>query len=127
MNPTVEVAITRSFEGEHSLAGVGVAQRHKHTYHVACGYAQEIDPGLGCTRPMQDATKEVADVLARLDGKYLNDVLLGPPTAEMLACWILAQMAPYWDWVSIRAYDGFMCRVERRHLAPWIEKLRAGS
>jgi 6-pyruvoyl-tetrahydropterin synthase len=66
-------------------------------------------------------------VLARLDGKYLNDLVPAPPTAEVIACWILAQLGSHWAWVSIRAYDGFTCRVERRHLEPWIEKLRAGS
>ena len=117
MNPTVEVSITRTFEAEHSLPGVGAAPRHTHQYRVECGYTGEIDPQLGCARPMQDAAAELAQVLSHVDGKYLNDVLPGPPTAEILACWILAQMAPYWDWVSIRAYDGFMCRVERKHLA----------
>lgn len=126
MNPLVEISITRSFEAEHSLPGVGVAQRHKHAYRVECGYAREIDPALGCARPMQDAASELVSVLARLEGKNLNDVLPAPPTAEMLACWILAQMAPHWEWASIRAYDGFMCRVERRHLAPWIEQLGVG-
>ena len=127
MNPTIEVSITRAFEAEHTLPGVGVAKRHGHRYTVECGYTQEIGAALGCARPMQDAAKEVADVLARLDGKYLNDLMPAPPTAEVIACWILAQLGSHWEWVSIRSYDGFMCRVERRHLAPWIEALRAGS
>lgn len=124
MNPGVEVTITRTFEAEHSLPSVGVAQRHKHSFSVECGYFREIDPDAGCARPMAELTRDVAAVLSRIEGKYLNDVLPVPPTAEMLACWILAQLSPYWDWVSIRAYDGFMCRVERRHVLPFIEKLR---
>lgn len=124
MNPGIEVAVTRTFEAEHSLPSVGVAQRHTHSFSVECGYFQGIDPDAGCARPMAELTGDVAAVLSRIEGKYLNDVLPVPPTAEMLACWILAQLSPYWDWVSIRAYDGFMCRVERKHVLPFIEKLR---
>lgn len=125
MNPQVEVSITRSFVAEHSLPRVGVAQRHKHSFTIECGYAAEIDADLGCKRPMQEMTRDIDAVLARLDGKYLNDVLPVPPTAEMLACWILAQLSSYWAWVSVRAYDGFMCKVERRNVMTWMDKLRS--
>ena len=116
MSPRVEVSITRTFEAEHSLPGVGAPERHKHAYSVECGYAQKIDPRLGCAMPLQDAAGEVSAVVSRLDGRYLNDVLPGPPTAEMLACWILGQLSPQWEWVSIRAYEGFMCKVSRADL-----------
>jgi 6-pyruvoyl-tetrahydropterin synthase len=118
MSPKIEVSITRTFEAAHSLPGVGAPKRHTHSYSIECGYAQEIDPALGCARPMQDASKEVSDVVSRIEGRYLNDVLPGPPTAEMMACWVLAQLPLHWEWVSIRAYDGFMCRVRRDELAP---------
>ena len=124
MSPKVEISITRFFEAEHSLPAVGVAQRHHHAYRVECGYSQEIRPELGCARPMQEATEEVDDVLSRLEGGNLNDVLPGPPTAEVMACWILAQLPDHWEWVSIRAYDGFMCRVNRKELLPWMSRLR---
>jgi 6-pyruvoyl-tetrahydropterin synthase len=75
---------------------------------------------------MQELTDDIDAVLSRIHGKYLNDVLPVPPTAEMLACWILAQLSSYWEWVSIHAYDGFMCKIERRHALAWIEKLRPG-
>ena len=124
MSPRIEISITRRFEAEHSLPGVGAPQRHQHAYSMECGYLAKIDSKLGCARPMQDIEREVSDVLARVEGQYLNDVLPGPPTAEMLACWILAQLSPHWEWVVIRAYDGFMCRVTRKELAPWLSKLR---
>lgn len=89
------------------------------------GYAAEIHAALGCTRPMQEMTRDINAVLARLDGKYFNDVLPVPPTAEMVACWILAQLLPYWEWVSIRAYDGFMCKVERRNVMSWMDEPRS--
>ena len=60
----------------------------------------------------------------RIEGQYLNDVLPGPPTAEMLACWILGRLPIHWEWVVIRAYDGFMCRVTRKELSPWLSSLR---
>lgn len=124
MNPGIEVTITRTFEAEHSLPSVGAAERHKHVYSLECGCFGEIDPDRGCARPVQELRFDLDAVLSRIEGKYLNDVLPVPPTAEMLACWILAQLSPYWDWVSIRAYDGFMCKVERRHVLPLIQKLR---
>ena len=124
MNPKVEVSITRTFQADHSLPDIGTAQRHTHSYSIECGYAQEINSDLGCAQPMQQATNQLLDVLSRIEGKYLNDVLPVPPTAEMLACWILAQLPPDCEWVSIRAYEGFMCKVERKHLLPWMEKLR---
>ena len=124
MNPRVEVSISRTFEAEHSLPGVGAAERHKHAYSMECGYTKEIDFELGCARPMQDATREVSDIVSRIEGRYLNDVVPGPPTAEVLACWILAQLPAHWDWVVIRAYDGFMCRVDREQLPPWLADLR---
>ena len=127
MNPPVEVSITRTFEAEHSLPGVGAAQRHKHAYRVECGYSRPIDPELGCARPLQDLSKEIAGVISRLEGHYLNDVLPGPPTAEVLACWILAQLPAQWEWVAIRAYDGFMCRVNRADLSSWMTTLRADA
>jgi 6-pyruvoyl-tetrahydropterin synthase len=116
MNPTVAVSITRTFIAEHSLPLVGVAQRHEHSFTIECGYAAEIDPDLGCARPMQEVARDVDAVVAQLEGSYLNDVLPGPPTAEMLACWILAQLSSCWDWVSVRAYDGFKCKVARRNI-----------
>ena len=126
MNPRIRASVSRTFVAEHSLPGVGVTERHRHTYRVECGYCHEIEPSLGCTRPLQDVRKEMDAVVNRLAGQYLNEVLPVPPTAEMMACWILANLPAYWEFVTIRAYDGFECRVDRSDLAPeWAHKLSA--
>lgn len=122
MSPKIEISITRTFEAEHSLPDVGAAERHRHAYTVECGYSEEIRPELGCARPMQQIDAEISGVLSRVEGQYLNDILPGPPTAEVLACWILAQLPLHWEWVSIRAYDGFMCRVTRAAMTSSVSK-----
>ena len=127
MNPKIEISITRTFEAEHSLPAVGAPERHSHAYTVECGYSQQIRPELGCARPMQQIDAEVSSVVARVEGRYLNDILPGPPTAEVLACWILAQLPAQWEWVAIRAYDGFRCRVNRADLSAWMTTLRANE
>ena len=67
-------------------------------------------------------------VINRLSGRYLNDVLPVPPTAEMMACWILAHLPSYWSFVVIHAYGGFECRVDRSGLTmEWIEKLAGAA
>ena len=113
MNPKVQVSITRSFVADHSLPEVGVAKRHAHEYSVECGYAAPIDPARGCTRPMDEMLRDVEGLVDQLRGRYLNDVIAGPPTAEGIAAWILHRLPPHWEWVAIRAYGGFMCRVDR--------------
>ena len=126
MNPKVQVAIARTFVAKHSLPGLGVAERHEHVYHLECGHSAEVDGARGCAKSLQEMAAEVDGVVSRIDGEYLNDLLPVPPTAEMLACWILAQLSPEWEWASIRAYDRFMCKVDRAHVLPWLETLRSG-
>lgn len=124
--PRVEASVQRIFSADHSLPGVGVAEVHRHHYWADCGYHHEINPQTGCSRPMQEMQKEVNEVIDRLAGKSLNEVLPVPPTAEMMACWILANLEHYWDFVRIRAYGGFECRIDRRYITTaWLEKLRA--
>ena len=109
----VELSITRRFAAEHSLPSVGAAERHTHPYELECGYAADVDPRVGCTKPLQALSAEVDAVVARLDGRYLNDVLPVTPTAEMLAGWILAHLPDEWEWAAIRAYGGYTCTVRR--------------
>lgn len=127
MNPEIEVSITRTFTAQHALPRVGVTEPHAHAYTIECGYRAPVEPALGCTRPMQALARELEGVLARLEGRDLNALLPVTPTAEMLACWILAQLPDCWQWASVRAYDGFMCKVERRAVAPFMERLRAAA
>jgi len=107
---------------------VGKAERHRHSYWLECGWHHEIRPDYGCTKAMQDMGKDIDPIVERIRGAYLNDVLPVPPTAEMLACWILVQLPPYWDYVMIRAYSGFMCKIERKYMTnAWHQKLRSSS
>jgi 6-pyruvoyl-tetrahydropterin synthase len=124
MNPRLEARITRTFAADHSLPGVGVTERHRHTYRVECGYRHEIELQTGCTRPLQHVKQEMDAAIDRLAERYLNDVLPVPPTAEMMACWILAQLPDYWHFVVIHAYGGFECRIDRPDLPrEWITML----
>ena len=117
----VELSITRNFAAEHSLPSVGAAERHTHPYELECGYAADVDPRVGCTKPLQALSAEVDAVVARLDGQYLNDVLPVTPTAEMLAGWILAHLPDEWEWASIRAYGGYTCTVRRADIRGLFE------
>jgi len=88
----VDLSITRTFVAEHSLPDGGMAEPHAHDYELTCGYVAEIDPALGRGKPVQELGAQVDAVVGRLNGQMLNRVLCVPPTAEMLACWILAQL-----------------------------------
>lgn len=124
--PRVECSIVRTFHAWHSLPLVGRAERHSHFYELEAGYCHEIRPDYGCTKSMQDMSKDVDDVLVRINDQYLNDVLPVTPTAEMLACWFLAQLPAYWDHVKIHTYGYFNCRIERKYLtAEWTARLKA--
>ena len=127
MTVRVEVSIRRTFVAEHSLPAIGVAEPHAHSYELTCGYTAEVEPGAGCARPLRELETEVEDVLARIKGADLNAVLPAPPTAEMLACWILAQLPAIWQWTSITAYGGYTCRVGRSDIEPLLALLRGNE
>jgi 6-pyruvoyl-tetrahydropterin synthase len=120
----VELSITRRFVASHSLPEIGVADPHEHTFELDCGYAADVEPAAGCARPLQELEAEVDGVLSRIEGTDLNAVLSVPPTAEMLASWILAQLPQKWEWASITAYGGYKCRVERAAIEPLLLVLR---
>lgn len=126
MSVRIEVSITRSFVAEHSLPDGGMAEPHEHRYEVTCGYAANVDPGVGRGRPVQALGAEVDAVVGQLDGQMLNRVLPVVPTAEMLACWILAQLAGEWEWAEVHAYGGYRCRVGRADVEPLFDALRSG-
>jgi 6-pyruvoyl-tetrahydropterin synthase len=127
MTIRVDVSIRRTFVAEHSLPAIGVAEPHAHTYELRCGYTAEVDPAAGCARALQVLEAEVDRVVSRLAGRDLNAVLSMPPTAEMLACWILAQLPATWQWAAITAYGGYTCRVERADIAPLLPLLHANE
>lgn len=124
--PRVYAQISRKFRAAHSLPSVGVAEVHEHDYEVTCGWHHEINPQRGVTKRLQDMERDVDPIIAALLSQpTLNEVLPVPPTAEMLACWILAQLPPYWGFVEVRAYNGFACRIERGDMTQsWFDMLR---
>lgn len=123
----------RSFSAVHSLPLVGATEPHRHTYSVRAGYLREISPQTGCTKAIQDASAALDAVIAKLTDENLNEVLPVPPTAEMLACWVLAQLvrpgghhriAENWDFVEVRCYGDSIFRIERSMIThEWISKL----
>jgi hypothetical protein len=120
----VELAIKRTFMAEHSLPSIGVAVPHAHAFELSCGYSVDVEPGTGCNRPLQELEAEVGTVVSRIEGSNLNALLSVPPTAEMLACWILAQLPAVWQWASVTAYGGYTCRVKRADIERLLPLLR---
>lgn len=125
MRVKAEVSLARRFVAAHSLPGIGVSEPHEHAYELECGYSSLVETRVGCARPLQAIASEVDAVVARLHGKDLNELLPLPPTAEIVACWVLAQLPAQWEWVAVKAYDGFACKVTRAHAEPALELLRA--
>lgn len=124
MKVKAEISIIRTFVAAHSLPAIGVSERHEHSYELQCGYSARVDTRVGCARPLQEIAGEVDAVVARLKGRDLNLLLPLPPTAEMLACWVLAHLPSQWEWVAIRAYEGFACKVVREDAERSFELLR---
>ena len=122
--PRVEIRLSYFFDADHTLPWQ--TERHRHSYWLECGYCHEINPTMGVTKTMEESKRDGAAIVERISGKYLNDVLPVPPTAEMLVCWILANLPPYWDFVQVRCYGAMQARIERHNLTTaWLGKLRA--
>lgn len=133
--PRVEARISRTFQADHSLPQFGMPERHRHPYWVEFGYAHEINPTTGVAKnSVGDLLTECDAVIARVADKYLNDVLPVTPTAEWLACWLLAnvgcdenRVSYVWDFVVVRAYGCLEVRAQRSALtARWTTFLRGG-
>ena len=120
----VEVSLARRFVATHGLPEIGIAEPHQHTFEVECGYCAQVDAGAGCERPLQDIEAELDAVISQIEDKDLNAVLPVPPTAEMLACWILARLPERWQWAAITAYGGYTCEVARSEAQDFLATLR---
>lgn len=110
--PKVQVTVTTTFAATHSLPLIGVAEPHEHEYRVSAGWLHEINPQNGCTDTLQSMRTDLEEVVTRLRGKHLNDVLPFPPTAEIVALWILAQLTAEWSFVEVAAYGDFAVRAD---------------
>ena len=123
--PKVRCSVTAKFTAEHSLPELGVATRHSHDYAVIAGWTHEINPYSGCTKSLQDMRRDIDEIVLLLAGKYLNDVFKFPPTAETMACWIMARLPEYWDFVRVEAYEGYTAEVSANSMrSEWLEQYR---
>ncbi len=93
--------ITKSFtfDSAHWLPHVPETHKcrrlHGHTYTVVLGLEGELDPRLGWVMDYNEVSAACRPLLEELDHRCLNDLAgLENPTAEVLAAWIHARLAP---------------------------------
>lgn len=105
--------------------GGGCECRHTHHYVVTFGWTHPIQPFSGFTHEYMRQKAEFAEIVERVSGKYLNDVLPTQPSAEFLAMWLLAQTDPaYCDHVIVETYDVYTVRADRTgQRSEWLEFL----
>jgi hypothetical protein len=129
--PKVTAAVYRSFEASHSLPGIGVSEPHSHLYKIKAGYRHEINPTLnGCTKPLEEMLRDLDGCIAKMEGKYLNDVLPFHPTAEIMAWTVLfgigntdLRATSFWQFIEVEAYDCFSARADIADArSEWREK-----
>lgn len=121
--PIVEADVTIKFGATHALPSIGVGEIHYHLWEVTAGWRHEINPHMGCTKPMQDMQKDLDALLTPLKDKNLSTVFAPyPATAETLACYVMAKLPPYWTYVEVRAYGNYRVRVEANAMRrAWTE------
>jgi 6-pyruvoyl-tetrahydropterin synthase len=112
--PKVSGKFTQKVTIFHALPSLGNPDQHSHEFEVSLGWVHEVNPFFGYTWSLEDTQGKINRLLAQVDGKNLNDVLPVPPTAEMLACWLLSQAPEFYDYVEIRCYENYQIRVDRR-------------
>lgn len=126
--PKITGQIRFEFTADHAMPriGKGCECRHTHSYAVTFGWTHEIQPMYGFTHELMKQRTELADIVSRVSGQYLNDILPMQPSAEVLAMWLLAQTQPaYCDHVIVQAYGDYTVRVDRSlQRSEWSEFLR---
>lgn len=135
--PKVTGSIRFEFWAEHAMPRIrGCEERHRHEYVVTFGWTHEIQPMFGFTHESMKQRREFEELIDRVAGKYLNDVLPMQPSAEVLALWLLAQTEPaYCDHVIVETNYQHTARADRglqrsewmeflagRKPAPWSEE-----
>lgn len=124
--PRPECSIEQTITVTHSLpAEIGIEEPHSHDYTVRAGYDVEFNPERGCFRPMDEMASELSAVLSQLNGKHLNDVLPFLPTAEVMACWIMARLPTWWTFVEISCYGNYRVRMDANTMrSEWAARFR---
>lgn len=119
--PKVTGQIRFEFDADHAMPriGGGCECRHTHHYVVTFGWTHEIMPRFGFTHEVMKQRQEFQEIIDKVAGKYLNDILPMQPSAEALALWVLAQWLltetepAYCDHVIVQAYGDYTVRVDR--------------
>lgn len=121
--PKIEMKVARKFRAMHSLPRFGNPEPHWHDYVARIGYMHEIAPFTGATKSIDDVISAVDPVIAKIDGKNLNELMAAWPTAEFVAMWILRELPPYFDFVEVDAYEVLTVRVDRNKCARlnWLD------
>lgn len=123
--PKVSASVEYSISCTHSLPSIGVSDPHSHSYIVRAGWSHEINPDMGCTKSLSDMEKDVRPLLDQLNGANLNDVFDFPPTAEIMACWIMARLPAYWQFVEIECYGNYRVRIQADAMrSEWADRFR---
>lgn len=104
--PKVTCRVKRKIIATHALAELGNGDIHKHAYRIRAGWTHEINPTQGITKSMAEMRQDLDELADMLDGRFLNDVLPFRPTAEIMACWLMANLPAYWMFVEIKCYKG---------------------
>lgn len=131
--PRVDCRVERIFIASHALPQMGNPQQHEHVYKARFGYFHEINPESGAAKcSLQELHKQIDGVISRVEGKDLNEVLPVTPTAEWLACWLLANVGFtdttsgfVWTYCVVEAYGSYRVRVDMSHISShWLAVLR---
>jgi 6-pyruvoyl-tetrahydropterin synthase len=124
--PKVTGQISFDFHADHAMPRIGRCfERHRHEYTVTFGWTHEIQPMYGYTHETLKQRREFDEIIRRVAGKYLNDVLPMQPSAEVLALWLLAQTQPaYCDHVIVKTNYEHIARADRAlQRSEWMEFL----
>lgn len=125
--PKVAASMRFEFDADHSMPRIGkhCEARHTHSYVVVFGWTHEIQPRFGYTHEVTEQRRDFSELIARVAGKYLNDILPMQPSAEVLALWLLAHTEPaYCDQVTVSTYDGYTARADRNvQRSEWMQFL----
>jgi 6-pyruvoyl-tetrahydropterin synthase len=125
--PIVTGSIRFEFDADHAMPriGCGCEIRHTHHYAVTFGWTHAVQPFYGYTHEVMKQREEFRELVDRVRGQYLNDLLPMQPSAEVLALWLLAQTEPaYCHYVAVQTYDDYEARADRsEHNHKWLEFL----
>jgi 6-pyruvoyltetrahydropterin/6-carboxytetrahydropterin synthase len=82
-----------TFEAAHQTPPYSTL--HGHTFKVELSFGGKPDPKYGWSVSLDDLYKQIDELRANIDGKYLNDVPgLEVPSLENISRWIWNRLSP---------------------------------